>query len=177
MEQPEGNISFDNVYSSIVYKQNNLSVGLYHQPLAWGKSFSNSLILSGYGSPFSYLGFDYHYKGIHFSFIHGSLLNDSTKVKKADFDIRNQEKYIAAHRIDFPLLKGKLRLGLSEMIIYGNRNIDPGYLLPVNFYWSIEHTLMDRDNSLMALDFQTNLISNVLFYGTFFWMNCVLVNC
>lgn len=168
MEQPEGNLSFDNVYSSLVYKKNNLSIGLYHQPLIWGRSYQNSLILSGYGAPFSYLGFDYNYKGIQFSFIHGSLLNDSTSVKTADFDVRNQEKYIVGHRIDFPLLQGKLRIGLSEMVIYGNRNIDPGYLLPVNFYWSIEHTLMDRDNSLMSLDFQTTLIPNFLFYGTFF---------
>jgi len=168
MEQPEGTISFDNVYSSMVYRKNNFSVGLYHQPLTWGKSDRNNLILSGYGAPFSYVGMDYRYKGIEFRFMHGSLLNDSTRVRSADFDIRNQEKYIAAHRIDIPLFHGTTRIGLSEMVIYGNRNIDPGYLLPVNFFWSIEHTLMDRDNSLMALDFQTNAWPGLLFYGTLF---------
>ena len=166
MSQPKGDITFDNVYSSVAYNKNNITIGLYHQPLVWGTSAQNSLILSGTGAPFSYLGFDYEYKGINFSFIHGSLLNDSTNVRNADFEIRNQEKYIVGHRIDIPLFNGTTRIGLSEMVIYGNRNVEPGYLMPVNFYWSIEHSLMNRDNSLLALDFQTNIIQNFKFYGS-----------
>ncbi|MFP4546657.1 MAG: capsule assembly Wzi family protein [Fidelibacterota bacterium] len=168
MQQPGGSFTFDNVYSSLVYHKDNLNIGLYHQPLRWGTSERNSLILSAYASPFSYLGFDYQYKALQFSFFHGALLNDSTKIKKADFATRNREKYIAGHRIDLALFDGAARIGLSEMIIYGDRNIEPGYLIPVNFFWSIEHSLMDRDNSLLALDFQTNIIPNGTIYGTLF---------
>jgi len=162
------NVTFDNVYTSFVYNYNNLNVGLYHQPLTWGTSFNNSLILTGSASPFTYLGFDFNYKALRFSFIHGSLLNDSTKFKSVEPYTKNMEKYVAGHRIDLALFGGTTRIGLTEMIVYGNRNIEPGYLLPVNFYWSLEHTLMDRDNSLMAFDFQTNAIPHFTFYGTFF---------
>ncbi len=168
MVQPEGNVTFDNVYSSLTYAKNNLKIGLYHQPVIWGNGRKKSLTLSAHSAPFTYLGMDYQYKNINFSFLHGALMNDSTRFRNADFEIRNQEKYIAAHRISLALLDGKVRLGFSEMVIYGNRNIEPGYLLPVNFYWSIEHSLNDRDNSLMAFDFRTNFLPNFTFYGTFF---------
>ncbi len=168
MQQPGGSFTFDNVYSSLVYHKSNLNVGLYHQPLRWGTSVNNSLILSGYASPFSYLGVDYQYKALRFSFIHGALLNDSTNINSADLDTRNREKYVAGHRLEMALFGGNTRIGLTEMIIYGDRNIEPGYLIPINFFWSIEHSLMNRDNSLLALDFQTNIIPNSTFYGTFF---------
>ncbi|MBN2281550.1 MAG: hypothetical protein JXQ65_13290 [Candidatus Marinimicrobia bacterium] len=166
--EEEEKVTFDNIYSSMVYHNKNLNIGLYHQPLTWGTSFHNSMILTGSASPFTYLGFDYTYKAFRFSFFHGSLLNDSTGFRNARDEVRNREKYIAGHRIDLAFFGGHTRIGLTEMIIYGNRNVEPGYLLPVNFYWSLEHTLMDRDNSLMAFDFQTNIVPNFVFYGTFF---------
>lgn len=167
MTQPESNITFDNVHSSFVYNKKHFRIGMYHQPIKWGVNSRDNLILSDYGAAFPYFGFDYNYKGINFSFIHGSLLNDSTSVRSADFEVRNREKYIAAHRLEIPLLSHKIRLGITEMLIYGDRNPEAGYMMPMNFFWSIEHTLMDRDNSLLAFDIKINLIRNLRLYGTF----------
>ncbi len=38
---------------------------------------------------------------------------------------------------------------LGEHIVYGNRNFDLNYLLPLSFYRVIEHNLADRDNALI----------------------------
>ncbi len=166
--ESQNNYSFDNVHSSLVYHADYFDLGLYHQPILWGRSKKNNLIFSDNAQAFPYIGFTSGFKNVKLSFIHGSLINDSTAYANTADNIRNTSKYIAAHRIDISLFKNKLKFGFTDMSVYGNRNMELAYLMPVNFYWSTEHTLMDRDNSLISMDFEYIFNHGVSLYGALF---------
>ena len=166
MVQPGGTVTFDILQTSLVFHQKYFNIGLYRQPVAWGASGTNNLILSKSAPLFSYIGFDTKFKGIKLSMIHGSLLNDSTHYRDIAFQQRNRSKYIAAHRLDIPFFRGTTTVGFSEMVIYGDRGIDIAYMTPFGLYWPIGHSLEDRDNTLMAVDFKTTFIRNITFYGS-----------
>jgi len=59
-----------------------------------------------------------------------------------------------------------MNIGLSEMIIYQRDAVDFAYLNPVNFYKSAEHSLRDRDNAFLNLDFELFPFHNYKLYGT-----------
>jgi len=166
MYQPDSLYTFDNAYSSIAFHHKFFDIGLYRQPVLWGNSFHNNLILSNNSPAFSYIGLSSKFKGVNFTYIHATLLNDSTSVRGAPKEIRNQQKYFAGHRVDISLFKGTTNIGLTDIVIYGSRNTELSYLIPLNFFSPMEHNLMDRDNSLLAVDFKTSLIKNITFYGS-----------
>lgn len=166
MTQPSGMVTYDMLQSSIVYHNPYFNLGLYRQPVSWGASGINNLILSKSAPLYSYIGFNTQYRGIKLTFMHGSLMNDSTGYRNISMAERSRSKYIAAHRIDIPFFKGSTIIGFSEMVIYGDRNMEVSYLMPFGFYWPAGHALEDRDNMLMAMDFKTTFIRNVTFYGS-----------
>lgn len=173
-EVPGNFINFDNIHSSFSYHGKNFDIGVYHQPILWGNSFHNNLILSSNSSVFPYIGLSANWKGMRFSYIHASLLNDSTSIKSAPLDTRNRQKYFAGHRLDIPILDGAVKFGLSDIVIYGDRNMEISYLNPVNFFFAAEHTLQDRDNALLAFDIELNILQNTLLYGSLLLDECKL---
>lgn len=62
-----------------------------------------------------------------------------------------REKHLAAHRLEFAATPW-LDLGFEEMVVYGDRGLEPAYLNPVMFYWAAQSYLGDKDNVLMGLD-------------------------
>jgi len=166
MTQPSGIVTYDLLHSSLVYHNPYFDLGLYRQPISWGASVTNNLVISKTIPLFSYFGFNTRFKGIKLTFIHGALMNDSTQYRNISIEIRNRSKYITAHRLDIPLFKGTTMVGFSEMVIYGDRGIEIPYLMPLSFFWPTGHALEDRDNTLMAMDFKTSFIPNITFYGS-----------
>ena len=166
MYQSDSTFTFDDVYSSISYHHRLFDIGFHRQLLLWGPARRNGLLFSRSSSPLAYMEFSTQYKAVRFRSIHANLLNDSTAIKSAPMETRNLEKHIAAHRFDISLLKNRLEIGLTDIVVYGGRGMELAYLSPVNFYWAIEHSLMDRDNSLLAFDFTAHPISNLNLYGT-----------
>ncbi len=166
MYQPDSLYTFDNTYSSIAFHHKFFDIGLYRQPVLWGNSFYNNLTLSNNSPAFSYIGLSSKFKGINLTYIHATLLNDSASVRGALKETRNQQKYFAGHRIDISLFKGTTNIGLTDIVIYGSRNTELSYLIPVNFFWTIGHNLYDRDNSLLSMDLKTTFLKNFTFYGS-----------
>jgi len=160
---------YDQYHSSLVYHRKNVSLGFYRQPTLWGPSQANNLILSDNASAFSYIKFKGQLKKVVFNFLHGSLLNDSSLVRSAPLSLRNRSKYFVAHRFELPLFDESTHVAWSEMIVYGDRNMELDYLMPFNFFFSVEHARGDRDNLLMAFDFESQLFNNFTLYGTWFW--------
>lgn len=165
MFQADSSISFDNYYSSLTYRHRLFDIGIYQQPVLWGVSHVNDLVLSNSSSAFPYVGFSTKFKSISFKFIHAWLSNDSTRFRDVPRDVRDQPKYLAAHRIDIPLFDGRTSIGFTDIIVYGGRSVELAYLLPVNFFWSAEHALHDRDNSLLSVDIKSTLVKNITVYG------------
>jgi hypothetical protein len=62
-----------------------------------------------------------------------------------------REKRLAAHRLEWAAAPW-LDLGFQEMVIYGDRGLEPTYLNPLMFYWAAQSYLGDKDNALMGVD-------------------------
>ncbi len=122
---------------------------------------AHKIFLSNNAPRMEYVEFDLNYKSLSFSYIQGKILGLLTKPNSPVFD-----KYFVYHRLQYNPSK-HFNLGLGEMLIYANRNIDFSYLNPFNFYKSSEHLNQDRDNSYLFLDFQNNSIKAFKFYSTF----------
>jgi len=132
-------------------------------PIYWGYSKQHSPILSANVQSFPFLRFSKDYKRIRARSFIGSL-NPFGDDRKGMVE----EKNIAAHRFEFDLTPS-LTISFNEMVIYARRQIELGYLLPVNLLWSEEHGLGNRDNILMSFDAYWNIKPGLSVYGTFFW--------
>ncbi|RMH72263.1 MAG: hypothetical protein D6675_04825 [Gemmatimonadetes bacterium] len=78
-----------------------------------------------------------------------------------------RQKYMAGHRIEIQV-HPRLQLGLEETVIYGDRGIDVGYLIPVMFFRSYEHYLNDPDNVGWGIDWSWRFHDNWQVYGEIF---------
>jgi len=159
-------VSFHSFDYSNGYLQYSSSVGnfiLSTQPLYWGNG-PNSMVLSNKVPPFPYVGWNKVFPRAKYSFMHGSLLS----LEKATVDSTGEKpsvnKYLVGHRLEF-IPFSRFHLAFSEMIIYGNRDLELAYLVPPVLLLPTEHNLIDRDNLLMALEFEYFPLDRVKFYG------------
>ena len=140
-----------------------LNFNLGRQNHSWGWSANSSPILSGNGMPFSYIGLQINFDKVRFRSIHGSLLPFSPyEIHKRNY---NASKYIAAHRGEIDITNN-FTISITELAIYGNRNIDLDYINPTHWYWAVEHNTGDRDNILIGIDYSWRIKPNMRFYQT-----------
>ncbi len=128
---------------------------------------AHKIFLSNNAPRMEYLELNIKYKSILFSSFHGKLLG--AKLHKFENPMSNYteifDKYLVYHRLQIAPTN-HLSLGLGEMVIYANRNIDFSYLNPFNFYKSSEHINQDRDNSMLFFDLQNNSFNGLKLYAT-----------
>ncbi|MEE3195963.1 MAG: hypothetical protein VX260_03300, partial [Candidatus Neomarinimicrobiota bacterium] len=140
-----------------------LNFNLGRQNHSWGWSTNSSPILSGDGMPLSYIGLQINFDKIRFRSLHGSLMPFSPyEMHKR---VYNPSKYIAAHRGEIDITNN-FTISITELAIYGNRNIDLDYLNPVHWYWAVEHNTGDRDNLLIGIDYSWRIRPNMRIYQT-----------
>ncbi len=107
--------------------------------IKWGPGYRGSLIISSENPRFELLKLKFRFNRFQFTSFHGSL-HSSNKVK-----------YIAGHRLELKVLPW-LYVSGSEVVIYGNRNVEASYLNPLVPYHVAEHHLGDKDNNAMGFD-------------------------
>ena len=73
-------------------------------------------------------------------------VNGATNVR-----LLERQKYLAAHRLEVALAPW-LDLGFQEVVVYGDRGLEPSYVNPLMFYWAAQSHLGDKDNLLMGVD-------------------------
>jgi len=163
-----GSVSFDEVRAYLRLHTPILGAELGRERLWWGNGIGERLILSRFSPVFDFIRLDATYGVFKYSFIHGWLLGSKKIIYDAVEGLRTiiPSKYIAAHRGEVSL-KGIAEAGVTEMIIYANRNPDLAYLNPINFYKSAEHALQDRDNAILAFDGRIRCFPRFMPYGTF----------
>jgi hypothetical protein len=101
---------------------------------------------------------------VRFLFLHGFLLSEKQWVDdntRPYFD----SKYVAMHRVEADIAAA-VRLGVYEAVVYSQREVDPAYLNPINFYKSAEHAGGDRDNPMLGFDAATLFIPGSQLYGS-----------
>ncbi len=149
--------------ASLHFKNVIMNAEISKIPIYWGFSKKDSPVLSANVQSFSFFRFSKDYKRIRVQSFMGSLdpFGDNRKGSI-------EGKHIAAHRFEIDLTSS-LTVSFNEMVIYARRNIELGYLLPINLFWSEEHGLGNRDNVLMSFDAMWNAKPGLSIYGTVFW--------
>jgi hypothetical protein len=137
-------ISGKNAYSDdasayFTYQLPHILIEFGRDEAEWGPGRTGHLILSRHGAYFDMLRLRLQFRRFQWTSIHGKL-NHSP-----------QPKFLAAHRLEWRI-KSWLKIAGSELVIYGNRDIEPMYLNPLMPYHVAEHHLGDRDNNTMAFD-------------------------
>lgn len=156
----------DRTGGELAWHTSMMDVRFAQQTVQWGPGESGKLALSDNVQTFPYLELSKNWGWGQFTFMMGKLLS----VPSADSVLGQPiypDKWIAAHRLEFSPWD-PLTIGLNEMFIYGNRYADWAYLLPFNFYRSVQHNLRDRDNATISVDLEYIPWSGTKFYGAVF---------
>lgn len=131
-----------------------------------GSGLDQRLFLSNASPAFDAFMVGARFTGFEYRFTHGSLLalpEDSPV--NSGFSANIPAKYVAIHRFSFRPSWGEL--SFWEQIIYSKRAMELAYLNPLSFYKSLEHSLHDRDNSLMGFDGVIRPFDGLQLKGTF----------
>jgi hypothetical protein len=160
----ETQIFFDRSGGDLAYRAPFFDLRLAHQPTTWGHGSKGKLILSDNVEQYAYLNIAKHWDWGSFIFMHGKLLAEQTGVSDEDQKVI-PDKWIAINRFEFSPTSN-LSIGLSDIVIYGNRSVEWAYLVPFNFFRATEHNLRDRDNALLAIDAELRVLSGLKVYGT-----------
>jgi len=147
-----------------------MDLQLARQPISWGPGVRGNLALSDQPPAYDFVQIRASFHGIKFVHLHGFLFSDvKTVYQTAEGFIRESyaNKYLAAHRLEIGL-HSRACLGLTEAIIYGERNLDLAYLNPLVFFWSAQHSSHDRDNEILSADLRFWPIAGVTLYGALF---------
>ena len=162
--------SSDLFRGGIYYDGNKVDLETAVDYLRQGSARFYPLTLSGVGSPVTY--FRARMDLAAFEYVHTFGLLKTQKDKP---------KYLYTHRLDFPLFKDKVMVGINEVIINGStaekaqadslkeeyydedRGWEWVYMIPFVPYVFAEHYLGDRDNAVLSFDL------SVLFPQNFFW--------
>lgn len=157
---------FDRSGGDIAYRSPYVDFRFAMQPVSWGLGESGVLILSDNVEQYPYFGISKYWSWGSFTFMHGKLLSEKTGETEEGQAI-HPDKWVVSNRFEFSPLTG-MAIGLSGIVIYGNRTADWAYLFPINYFRASEHNLQDRDNALLAIDLESKIFDGVKIYGTFF---------
>jgi hypothetical protein len=158
--QTRGNY-FDFTTGYMDYDVDWLRLTFGREQVLWGMGYGDRMIVSENTLPFDFGKLDLHYKSLHYSFLHGSITG------KDSLGHELSSKYIGAHRLEVNL-SSKLKLGVSEMVIYSNRSIDFAYLNPLTFLASADRSAdpSGTSNTLLAFDFELFPMKDLRLTGT-----------
>ena len=152
-------IDYDETVAGVVFNRNWLTLQLGKDRNHWGPGYAGQLMLSDHPTSYDQIKVEMAASRLRFTMLWAVLQHYNTRY----FTGNHQEKYLAAHRLEFspwPFLD----VALHEMILYSGRSFEPSYLNPLNFFRSAEHYLGDRDNAAMGLDFQLKVLPKTKLY-------------
>lgn len=159
----ENSFAWDENVFFVQMKFKNLRFQAGRNYLQWGPGERDFILLSTNAPAFDQIKFQFSGEHFNYTIVNGKLFAPVDSILFG----RNMpyvRKYLAAQRIDwFPAFW--ISLGWSQLIIYGKRDPELGYLLPFSFFKSSEHYYGDKDNGLMALDAQIVPFKGLIFYG------------
>lgn len=123
--------------------------------VAWGPDRHGGLMLSGRTPAMDMLKISTAFGPCTVTFLHAELRSDYGR------------KWLAAKRLEISL-GNRCDLGFHESVIYGERGLEAAYLNPLFPFLIAEHTLGDRDNVGMGMDWNWVPVDNLRFYGELF---------
>lgn len=162
------NSDIDYTESHIRYQNDWFYAGVGRESRLTGAGYKQRLIMSNNPPAFDALTIGARLKGFEYKFMHASLLSlpQTFFGWETGSSVSFVPKYMVTHRLSVKPSWGEI--SFWENIIYSGRYYDLGYLNPLSFLKSVEHSLRDRDNSGMGLDATLRIIDGVQLKGTYF---------
>jgi len=170
---PQGNkFDYDNADIKVSYLRSDFEAYIGKFDTHWGNG-NSSLTISNKPPSYPKFGFNWSInKHLTFEYFHGKLksLQEDTvyacyydQVGKKSPDLN---RFIVAHRLDWKLNQ-QITFGVTEIVVYGVRNLEVTYLMPFIPFWSLQHYLGDLDNVQMSANFIFQPSQNVDIFGVF----------
>lgn len=159
--------SFDETMAWLEYHSEYVDVGIGRDRMARGPSLEDGLLLSGRAPSYNYVQLRARMKPwLSFDVFHARLdpapEPDDTLYRSPSGTWRRVEnqKWLASHRLEWTPA-GWVALGLSETVIYAERDAELGYMIPLNFFWSENHHQDRDDNIAWGLDLRLQPVGGV----------------
>ncbi len=151
------------------------SIGLVKDNVIWGDNYHGANILSGRAPSFPMITL--HLKPVKWfemNYLHAWLVsnvNDSSYYYLENGTAkwyRPANKFMAANMFTFTPVRN-LKISVGNSIIYAEKTIQGGYLLPIAFYKSIDHTLTkglgtENQNSQMFANISSRNLKHTHLY-------------
>lgn len=162
------NSDLDYTESHIRYQHDWFYAGIGRESRLTGAGYKQRLIMSNNPPAFDALTIGARIKGFEYKFMHASLLSlpQTYFGWETGPNVSFVPKYMVTHRLSVRPSWGEI--SFWENIIYTDRFYDLGYLNPLSFLKSVEHSLRDRDNSGMGLDATVRIVDGIQIKGTYF---------
>ncbi|HEY3296175.1 MAG TPA: capsule assembly Wzi family protein [bacterium] len=165
--------------SFLQYYGQNLSLAAGRGRFRWGPAQFGSLFLNSQMPPFDYVRFDaaieaqHSDAAVYYTFLHGWLESDlpaETLYVNPGGRPRTLDaaKYLSAQRLELRPFRNLL-FGLSQGIVYGDRPVQLGYVTPLNFLYSVQHSMNDKDNFVLGMDGTWRPVRGMKFYSELFF--------
>lgn len=179
-DETEGNFSLYHPNINFTLARNDITLG-------YGKL--KPLLNTIYPHP-DFMSLNLDFDIVDYNFLHGTLTGPVSYLPDSiTGGIREiPEKFIVYHTVGFNL-SNSTKLNFGEMVTYSARGMDLGYLNPFNFYKTVEHSRIDRDNTAIFAGFESYLPEGNHIYimllfddidygklGTGWWGNQVLLH-
>jgi hypothetical protein len=173
-----GGGDFEKVAGGITYEWNWGSFGIIKDNIEWGTNYNGANIISNRATSFPMIKLSMHpAKWFDFSYIHGwlpSLVIDSLRTYDYGYKDRiiYHDKYIAANMFTITPFK-KLNFSFGNSVIYSDIGIQPGYLIPVLFFKSVDHSMNGMNNyagqnAQLFFDISSRQIKHLHLYASLF---------
>jgi hypothetical protein len=165
VNEKDDQVYFDLSGGDLAWSTEYVDFHFAYQPVSWGPGENAQLILSKDVAQYPYFSLAHHWSWGSFTYMHGKLLALANG-DSIDGQPVYPDKWIVSNRFEFSPIKS-MSVGLTGMILYGNRYLEWSYLLPFIYLRAVEHNLRDRDNALLAVDLEARLWRGIKVYGTF----------
>lgn len=139
--------------SSVRYEDDWFYAYIGRETRLLGSGLEQRIFISSTSPAADAISFGAKFSKFEYRFSHYSLLglkSDSLPVGTG-FNFVIPPKYYVMHRFAFRPDWGEL--AFWEAVVYSDRSPEVAYLNPLSFLKSAEHSLRDRDNSVMGFDF------------------------
>ena len=161
---PEINMTFWYLNATSLYLKNSIvDIEIANSPFSWGWSSGYSPILSAKATPFNHIRLYKNFGNFNFEYFHGNILDKS--IDHIHNENIKREKFISGHRVKYEI-NDNIQASISELVIYGNRSPELGYINPISFFWAQEHNLGDLDNILIAADVAIRAAPGFILYNS-----------
>lgn len=157
------NSDFDFTESHVSARFDWLTIGIGRESRMWGNGFFDRLYVGTGTAPLDGLEIGVEVDNFSYRYMHASAIGISESQWSFGPEAVIPQKHMVTHRFGVHGDWGEV--GFQETIMYSERSFDLAYLNPLSFFKSVEHSLRDRDNSLIGVDVSIRPVDGIQLRG------------